>query len=243
MQFRILVGDITQWPADAIVNSANSTLLGSGGVDRAIHQAGGISLTTACRALKGCHIGDAKVTYGYHLPVKFVIHTVPPLWSGGKKNEDAAISSCYKKCFILAKEKQINHLAFTPLATENNRIPVAADATVSIPIIMENGSDLERVDIVCKDKEMQNVYTRAVVVFWLEHLVSASSSELENVAKEAIPSLVLLHLFEDEPDPVFLAKGVRHMRELLGPFLDGSTTCNLIDIDRISEKIMTHTFI
>ena len=89
MQFRVLVGDITKWPADAIVNSASSSLLGlSGAVDRAVHKAGGISLTAACRSLKGCRTGDAKITFGYKLPAKYVIHAVGPIWVGGKRGEE-----------------------------------------------------------------------------------------------------------------------------------------------------------
>ena len=242
MQFRVLKGDIINWPADAIVNSANTTLLGIGGLDKAIHQAGGVSLTAACRALKGCHVGDAKATYGYRLPAKYVFHTVAPLWRGGKRNEEAELVSCYRQCFALAAEKGIHHMAFSALASDNNRIPLAVDAAVAVKVILDNDSSLERVDIVCPDKDMQRIYTRAVVVFWLEHLVSASKRELEVVAQEAISSLLLLHLPEDEPDPVFLAKGVRHMRELLAPYLNGNTTCSLIDTDRIADKIMMHTF-
>ena len=123
MQFRVVVGDITKWQADAIVNSANTTLLGSGGVDTAIHQAGGISLTAACQALRGCRMGEAKLTYGYRLPAKYVIHAVGPIWVGGKRDEEAVLASCYKRSLELAVEKGVKHLAFTSIATGSNKFP------------------------------------------------------------------------------------------------------------------------
>ena len=122
MQFRVLVGDITKWPADAIVNSASSSLLGlSGAVDRAVHKAGGISLTAACRSLKGCRTGDAKITFGYKLPAKYVIHAVGPIWVGGKRGEEEELLSCYRKSLSLAEEKGARHLAFTSVSTEDKR--------------------------------------------------------------------------------------------------------------------------
>ena len=124
MQFRVLVGDITKWPADAIVNSASSSLLGlSGAVDRAVHKAGGISLTAACRSLKGCRTGDAKITFGYKLPAKYVIHAVGPIWVGGKRGEEEELLSCYRKSLSLAEEKGVRHLAFTSVSTEDKRYP------------------------------------------------------------------------------------------------------------------------
>ena len=242
MQLKVLLGDITKWPADAIVNSANTTLLGSGGVDRNIHIAGGLSLTAACRALHGCRVGDAKVTYGYHLPVKYVIHTVGPMWFGGKRSEDTVLVSCYKKSLELAQEKKLKHLALTSISTQQNRIPLAREASIAIPLLMEKGQKFERIDIICPDKEMQNIYTKAVVAFWLEHLVSASKSELSELADEAVSSLVLLHIIEEETDPLVISKNVRNMKALLKPFLDGTTPCSLIDMDRVTDKIMTHAY-
>ncbi len=242
MQFRVVVGDITKWQADAIVNSANTTLLGSGGVDTAIHQAGGISLTAACQALRGCRMGEAKFTYGYRLPAKYVIHAVGPIWVGGKRDEEAVLASCYKRSLELAVEKGVKHLAFTSIATGSNKFPPARAAAIAVPILMNAGQGIERIDIVCQDKELQYAYTRAVVAFWLEHLVTASESELPRIADEAIPALVLLHCADDEPDPAFLSQGIRLMKNLLAPFMDGTMTCSLIDMDRITDKIMTHAY-
>ena len=136
-RIKIVQGDITKLEVEAIVNAANKTLLGGGGVDGAIHRAAGPQLLEECRLLNGCEVGEAKITKGYNLPAKFVIHTVGPYWSGGKYNEDEKLASCYRNSLKLAVENKINSIAFPAISTGVYRFPFERAAKIAIATVAD----------------------------------------------------------------------------------------------------------
>ncbi len=131
-RIEVIEGDITRQTVDAIVNAANSSLLGGGGVDGAIHAAAGPELLAACRKLGGCATGEAKITRGYNLPAKWVIHTVGPVWHGGGHGEEAMLAKCYQSCFLLAARQGITTIAFPAISTGVYRFPVERAAMIAV---------------------------------------------------------------------------------------------------------------
>ena len=129
---KAIQADITTLEVDAIVNAANRTLLGGGGVDGAIHCAAGPGLLAECGRLNGCAIGGAKITRGYKLPAEYVIHTVGPVWYGGERGEDAALENCYRHCMEIAVEKDLNSIAFPCVSTGVYRFPPELAAQIAV---------------------------------------------------------------------------------------------------------------
>ncbi len=130
-------GDITLLPVDAIVNAANETLLGGGGVDGAIHDAAGPELVEACRPLGGCAVGEAKITPGFRLPARFVIHTVGPVWQGGNAGEDRLLAQCYRNSLRLADAQGLSQIAFPAISTGIFRFPPDRAARIAVDTLRD----------------------------------------------------------------------------------------------------------
>ncbi len=164
-RIEVLKTDITTLEADAIVNAANSSLLGGGGVDGAIHRAAGPELLAECRLLDGCKTGEAKITRGYRLPARFVIHTVGPVWNGGGHNEHELLADCYRNCFRLAREHGLHTLAFPAISCGIYHFPIEQAVEIAVrETLAELGSnsDLEKVIFACFDEVAYSAYRKAV---------------------------------------------------------------------------------
>jgi O-acetyl-ADP-ribose deacetylase len=158
----IVQGDITQQHVDAIVNAANQSLMAGGGVSGAIHRAAGLGLEEECLKLKWCDEGEAKITKGYNLPAKWVIHTVGPVWEGGNYQEDALLSQCYLSCFEYVEEYNIRTIAFPAISTGSYGFPVERAAKIAIEtsrLFLQKNNFIKKILFVCFDKKTYDSYT------------------------------------------------------------------------------------
>ncbi len=160
-RIKVIQGDITTLSVDAIVNAANKTLLGGGGVDGAIHRAGGKEILEECQTIGGCETGEAVITTAGKLPAKAVIHTVGPIWNGGHNREDELLKNCYDHSIDLAIKENMKTIAFPNISTGVYRFPKKRAANIAITTVQERLKETDAIDqviFVCFDKENYNIY-------------------------------------------------------------------------------------
>ena len=165
-RLKLVRGDITKLAVDAIVNAANTTLLGGGGVDGAIHRAAGPELLAECRTLGGCRPGEAKITRGYSLPARFVIHTVGPVWSGGNRGEPETLAHCYRNSLRLASENNLRTLAFPAISCGAYRYPIAGAARIAVETTTEflrEKTSIDQVTFVVSSDEIEAAYRHLLI--------------------------------------------------------------------------------
>lgn len=159
---KVVRADITSLAVDAIVNAANETLLGGGGVDGAIHRAAGPELRQACQKIGGCPIGEARITPGFRLPETWVIHTVGPVWQGGDKGEPDLLVACYKNSFDLALQNGVSTIAFPSISTGAYGYPIDAAASIAVGVMQSYRDKFEEIVCCCFSEEDREIYEKAL---------------------------------------------------------------------------------
>lgn len=162
---QLILGDITRQRVDAIVNAANTSLLGGGGVDGTIHRVAGPKLLEICRRIGGCPAGEARVTPGFNLPARYVIHTVGPIWRGGRHDEDRLLASCYRNSMRIAHESGVHSIAFPSISTGIYQFPLERAARIAVSELQEAAErypEVTLIRVVAFSKETWNAYERAM---------------------------------------------------------------------------------
>lgn len=170
-RIEVVQGDLTQQRVDAIVNAADNSLLGGGGVDGAIHRAAGPQLLEECRTLGGCETGQAKITRGYNLPARWVIHTVGPVWQGGNHGEDDLLASCYRSCFALAEQYGMKTIALPAVSAGAYGFPIERATGIALAEarrFLEGNTSLEKVIFVCFGDRARRTYLAALQLIGME---------------------------------------------------------------------------
>lgn len=181
-QISVIQGDITKCSVDAIVNAANTSLLGGGGVDGAIHRAAGKELLEECVQLHGCPTGEAKITKGYRLPASYVIHTPGPIWRGGHSGEPELLRHCYLNCLKLAEKHQCHSIAFPAISTGVYHYPLKPATEIAVQTVVEWWREHhipETVYFVCFDQETKRVYDEVVSIVGKDITTMEDSYEME----------------------------------------------------------------